>query len=144
MALEKLGETARLEQLGQAYFLAGGRDPQVLEPLAQRLTGLQRLAVQRTLAITLPLRGDIRSSYGESLLEAGHPAQAVVEFEVALALRPHDQAQAHYQLARALAADRQFERARREVLLALEIAPRFNAALTLLLQLQEAQEENGD
>jgi tetratricopeptide (TPR) repeat protein len=143
-ASAKLDDFSRMEQLGLAYFRAGGREPAVLEPLVKRLTGEMQLAVAQTLAITLPLRGDVRSSFGEALLAAGLTAQAASEFEVALALAPHDRAEAHYQLARALAADRQLDRARREVLLALEIAPRYSAALRLLLQLQEQQEEPGD
>ncbi len=143
-AFEKLGDTQRLVELGWAYFTAGGRNPEVLQPLSQEVTGTQQLALHEALARTLPLRSEVRSVYGNSLMEAGMPAQAVVEFEVALSLQPHDRAEAHYQLARALAADAQLDRARHEVLLALEIAPRFNAALTLLLQLQEGQEENGD
>ena len=50
------------------------------------------------------------------------------------ALGPHDRADAHYRLATALFALDDLEAARREVLLALEIAPTYSDALKLLTE----------
>ena len=67
---------------------------------------------------------------------AGETAQAVQERQAVLALDPVDRADAHYRLARALLADGRPEEARRQVLRCLEIAPSFEPALELLLELR--------
>ncbi|MCZ6658739.1 MAG: hypothetical protein O7C67_15715 [Gammaproteobacteria bacterium] len=54
-----------------------------------------------------------------------------------LALAPHDKAGAHYKLASALHQLNRIEEARREVLYALEIAPRFRPALSLLVEISQ-------
>jgi hypothetical protein len=60
----------------------------------------------------------------------------VRERRAVVALDPVDRAEARYQLAKALAAAGDRASARREVLLALEEAPSFEQAQTLLLDLQ--------
>jgi hypothetical protein len=49
-------------------------------------------------------------------------------------LEPRDRAEAHFSLARALLGAGERERARREVLLSLEIAPGYEEAQRLLLE----------
>ena len=67
---------------------------------------------------------------------APRPALAVRERQAVVALGPVDEAEARYQLARALHAAGDATGARREVLRALEIAPAFERAQALLLTLR--------
>jgi tetratricopeptide (TPR) repeat protein len=59
----------------------------------------------------------------------------LAEYRDVLALSPHDQASAHYKVALALHGLDRIEEARRELLYALEIAPRYRAALSLLVEI---------
>ena len=63
------------------------------------------------------------------------PGEALDEYLAAQSLDPHDTADAHYRIARAYHRLNDTEHARRHVLLALEIAPRFSDALSLLLEI---------
>jgi tetratricopeptide (TPR) repeat protein len=63
--------------------------------------------------------------------------EAVVALETLVLLDPHDPADLHYRLARQWRQLDAPDRAKRHVLQALEEAPRFRAALGLLLELQE-------
>lgn len=137
LALDKTGDLERMTQLAQRYFDSGGRDPRVLELLAEQLSGERALAVQRALALTVPLQIEARAALADGLMAAQRAAEAVGEYEVVLALDPHDRAAAHYQLATALAASGEVVQAQQQVLLALEIAPRYSEALSLLVKLQE-------
>jgi tetratricopeptide (TPR) repeat protein len=73
-------------------------------------------------------------------LDAGRAPQAVRARRAVLALDPPDRAGAHYELARALDAAGEVREARREVLAALELAPSYEAAQTLLLELRKKGE----
>jgi tetratricopeptide (TPR) repeat protein len=66
-------------------------------------------------------------------------ARAVRERRAVLALRPVDRADALYRLARAYFGAERLEEARRTVLQALEMAPAFEAAQTLLLEIHDAR-----
>jgi tetratricopeptide (TPR) repeat protein len=81
-----------------------------------------------------PLSPELHRRLGELYLEMDRPPAAVREFRALLALNPSDQAEAHYLLAEALLRHGDRENARREVLLALEIAPGFEEAQRLLLK----------
>jgi hypothetical protein len=70
-------------------------------------------------------------------LENGDPSVAVREYRAVLAMRPSDQAQSHYDLARALMAAQRTDDARDEVLASLEAAPDFKPAQQLLLKLNK-------
>jgi tetratricopeptide (TPR) repeat protein len=59
-----------------------------------------------------------------------------------LLLDPLDRAEHHYQLARLLAEDQKLVEARREVVRALEDAPRYRAALALLVEIAGKMEKN--
>ncbi|MCY3841235.1 MAG: hypothetical protein OXH09_21750, partial [Gammaproteobacteria bacterium] len=123
------------------YWRAGGRSPGALNRLAGALDDAQRhedaLAVRRSLALTLPLAIETRTQLGDDLLEAGKPREALQEYLAVESLKPHDAADAHYRLARAYHRLNESEDARRHVLLALEIAPRFQDALSLLLEINQ-------
>jgi tetratricopeptide (TPR) repeat protein len=68
--------------------------------------------------------------------EIGADAKAIRERQAVLALDPVDRADALYQLARAYYEARDMTRARRTVLRALEIAPSFEYAQDLLLEIR--------
>jgi cellulose synthase operon protein C len=72
---------------------------------------------------------------GELLLAQGDAARALGEFQAALALRPPNQAEANYNVARALYALGRTPDAKRAVLRALEDAPSYEKAQDLLLKI---------
>jgi tetratricopeptide (TPR) repeat protein len=77
--------------------------------------------------------GTLAELYGE----AGELEGAVLERRALLALEPVNRASAHYQLALALAEAGALDEARSQVLRALELAPTYDEALELLLELRE-------
>ena len=123
------------------YWRAGGRSPGALARLADALDDAERhedaLAVRRSLALTLPLAIETRTHLGDDLLDAGKPREALEEYLAVQSLKPHDAADAHYRLARAYHRLNESEDARRHLLFALEIAPRFQDALSLLLEINQ-------
>ena len=68
-------------------------------------------------------------------MNLGKPAGAVREFHAVVANKPIDPAQAHYDLARAYHLNKETEKAKDELLAALETAPGFRQAQKLLLEL---------
>ena len=131
------GESQLALETARTYFQSGGRDPEVLSFLVEHSIGEEQLAVSRVFARTLPLQQPVREQFADQLLAEGHFAEAADEFAALLSLDPHDRAAAHYRLATAFSRMGEKERARRELLLALEIAPRYSQALSLLLELHE-------
>ncbi len=82
-----------------------------------------------------PLSPELHQNLGTLYLDLSDAETAVREFKVLLALNPVDRAGAHYNLATALSQTGQASEARRQVLLSLEIAPGFDDAQRLLLEL---------
>ena len=123
------------------YWQAGGRNPGALKKLAQRYHAAIRLddaiAVQSVLTRAAPLSAENHVTLGDWLSSAGRHAEARTEYESVLALTPYDKASAHFKLASALHQLNQIEEARRELLYALEIAPRFRPALLLLVEINQ-------
>lgn len=137
-AAERLGRSDRAVEALTTYWQAGGRLTGPLTRLAEsrETAGVtdEALAVRRGLALAAPLNGDYRLALGDRLMAAGAAADARREYVAYQALGPHDRADAHYRLATALFALDDVEAARREVLLALEIAPTYSDALKLLTE----------
>ena len=135
-----LGRTEAAVATLAGYWRRGGRDPHALGRLVEWLSAAERraeaLPVQRSLALVTPLSPDARRRLGDFLLESGAYAEALDEYRAHLSLAPHDLADAHYRMARAHRELGQVAEARRHVLYALEIAPRFRAALSLLLEIE--------
>ena len=125
----------------QRWLRAGGHDPQMARRLADLLMELgrprQAAEVWEAFLYVAPLDAELHQRLGEFYLESRPGAEAIREFSVVLALKPVDQAQAHFNLARAYAAAGRRPEARREVLAALEIAPGFSPAQKLLLELSQ-------
>ena len=83
-------------------------------------------------------------AYLAKVAEAGGDRQLGIQaHRTLLLLDPLDRAEHHYQLARLLAADQKLVEARREVVRALEDAPRYRAALQLLLEIAGKMEKGG-
>lgn len=137
-AAERLGRRDRAVEALTTYWQAGGRLPGPLERLAEWHEDAgetdEALAVRRALALVAPLNGDYRVALGDRLLAAGAAGDARREYLAYQALGPHDRADAHFRLATALFALDDLDAARREVLLALEIAPTYSDALKLLTE----------
>jgi tetratricopeptide (TPR) repeat protein len=79
-------------------------------------------------------------SLGSLWLVQNNPKGAIREFQAVLAKNPLDQAQAHFDLARAYQADHKPDKANDECLAALEAAPGFRPAQKLLLELSNSHE----
>jgi tetratricopeptide (TPR) repeat protein len=82
-----------------------------------------------------PFTAELHEQLGKLYFEEAAYPKAVREYKTLLALNPPDEAGARYQLAKAFFESGSREQARMEVLLALEIAPTFEDAQKLLLEI---------
>jgi tetratricopeptide (TPR) repeat protein len=119
--------------LNEADYPANVELAGILEQLGDRAGAAA--ALERAIWIS-PYDPGIHVRLAEHLAATGDRRKAVRERRAVVALDPVDRAEARYQLAKALAAAGDRASARREVLLALEEAPSFEQAQTLLLDLQ--------
>ncbi len=87
-------------------------------------------------ALVWPYEIDLHRELADLLAELGDHEGEVLERRAVVALRPTDQAEAYYLLARAEANAGDATSARRSVLRALEVAPNYDEALELLLELR--------
>ena len=94
----------------------------------------RRTALQRVVAID-PFDAPSHTALGRMALASGDAAEAVRNFRVALAAGPANRAEAHADLAEGLLKAGNRAEAKREALAALEIAPTYERAQDLLLQL---------
>ncbi len=134
MTLVASNEMAWDEHLALAELLAGaGRDEQEAEIL------------ERALYIS-PYDLDVHRRLAELASASGRFGLAVRERAALVALDPPDRAVALYELALAQRDAGQLERARRTVLRALEVAPRYDPAQELLLDLvgKDARPDSGE
>ncbi len=83
-----------------------------------------------------PFDAAMHSLAGDLLLEKNEIKPAITEYQVALALKPTNLAEAHYNLARALFANGNRPESRKALLQSLELAPSYGKALELLLKLK--------
>jgi tetratricopeptide (TPR) repeat protein len=128
-ALTKLvatSETAYAENLQLAELLEELGDP-----------AGAAAALERTIFM-FPYEISLHSKLADLYDQLGEPGGAVRARRAVVALRPVDLAQARYRLARSLLASGDRAGARSEVLRALEIAPAFESAQELLLELRDA------
>ena len=93
------------------------------------------MKILQELMYVTPFEPELHKALGNLYLETEDVRAALTEFQVLLALRPNDLADAHFSLARALARSGQNDEAKEQVVLALEIAPSYQPAQRLLLQL---------
>jgi Flp pilus assembly protein TadD len=88
-----------------------------------------------------PFDPDIQRMLGEAAMESGNWPLALAAYKTLAGLNSSD-ADAHYDLARALLATGNKQEAKREVLRSLEIAPTYRKAQGLLLTLSGGTNEN--
>ncbi|MEM8765971.1 MAG: tetratricopeptide repeat protein [Pseudomonadota bacterium] len=121
------------------YFLIGGRNPRALRDAVALFEaageGEHAHTIQRTLTRLEPMRFDHHARLGALATSLGHHEEALSERRLALALKPHDLAGAHYQVALALNTLGRKDEATRALLQALEIAPRYPEGLQLLREI---------
>ncbi len=124
----------------QRYVKRGGRNPESIKKAAKLLeesgNKAEAAAVLDRLNFIYPMDSRAHQMLGSLLLEQGKPAGAVREFGAVVANKPDDPAQAHYDLARAYHLNKETEKAKDELLAALETAPGFRQAQKLLLELE--------
>jgi tetratricopeptide (TPR) repeat protein len=138
-AYENLGEQESAMAALETFKARGGYEPDALMRLANWMYGKGRIAesieVLQNVIMVEPLDRTVHGKLGDMLLESGDAAAALREFEVALALEPHDKATAYYRLAQAYYQTGKTDEARDKLLLALDVAPGFRPAQRLLLEL---------
>ena len=136
---------AALEAL-ETFWRRGGYDPQALKRLAGWLDEAGRpdtaIEVLQSVNLVDPLDVELHGDLGDRLLAANRPAEALQEYEIAMALEPHDKATAWYRLASAQHALGNGDAAQANVLQALDIAPNFRPAQRLLLELAGGDTQN--
>ena len=139
---EKGNKAAEIDEL-EHYVKAGGRNPATIISLGKSLeeTGNKKeaAAVLERLNYIYPMENEQHEMLGSLWLDQGNAAGAVREFEAVVDHKPLDPAQAHYDLARALVADHQSDKAKEQVFDALETAPGFRPAQKLLLELNKTE-----
>lgn len=134
-------ELKALTAIDETHYEAHLELANLLQQLGDR-EGMAQ-ALERMLYI-YPLRIPIHTRLAEVYEELGQGDKAIRERAAVVALDPVDRADALYQLALAHFRAGQHDGARRNVLKALEIAPGFDAALELLLQLHGSGTGTGE
>ena len=84
-----------------------------------------------------PFDVEMHNTLGDWLMESGNPEEALVEYNVILALQPHDMAAAHFRAARAHNALEHDDKTLSHLLSSLEIAPHYREAQKLLLEITQ-------
>ncbi len=137
-ALLKAGDKAGAMAEYAKYSKIGGRDLETMEKYADLLaaSGDKKAAVAALwrMIYVFPLDAGLHQKLGDLDLDTGANADAVREFQALVDLHPTDQAGSHYNLARAYKANGQTDKAREEVITALEAAPEYRPAQKLLLE----------
>ncbi len=106
---------------------SGVSDPARLRPVYERITAID------------PFDADAHARLGRLAMQGNRPDAAVREFRAVVALGPVDRAAAYTDLAESYFTSGKRADARKQILAALEIAPSYERAQTLLLQLSEAR-----
>jgi len=143
-AYSEKGDKAKAIEELQRYEKIGGRNPETLKLLAKELEAAGRPkeaadALNR-LNYIYPMDEAAHRQLGSLWIGQNNPQGAIREFQAVLAKKPMDQAQAHYDLARAYKANHQIKEANDECLASLEASPGFRPAQKLLVELSNSQE----
>lgn len=138
--LAKGDKPAALAELAR-YSKAGGRSPTLIKQLATLLEEsgekAEAAASLARLIYVAPLDEELHQRLGGLWLEQGNAEDAIREYAAVVALNPLDQASSRYNLARAYRAAARPDRAKEELLLALEAAPGYRPAQKMLLELTQ-------
>jgi len=145
--LAKENKPAAMAEL-EKYVKIGGRNPDTLKTLADELQAAgnkkEAAAVLDRVNYIYPMDGAIHQQLGLLWMDLKNTPGAIREFTAVLAHDPIDPAQAHFNLALAYNQNHETEKAKDEVLAALEIAPGLKPALKLLLELSGPDKEAPD
>jgi tetratricopeptide (TPR) repeat protein len=126
---------ARLNALSESNYQALVREADVLEELNRPAEAAA--ALDKAMQVW-PYEIEVHERLATMMANLGNHEAAVRERAAVVALAPSDRARALYELAAAQRDAGDAPAARRSVLRALEIAPNFESALELLLELREA------
>ncbi len=142
-AYSRLDETELEFETLETFFRRGGYAPRALKALADRYVerGRHEDAAEVFMALNWvdPFDEDLHNKFGDTLMTLDRPEEALREYKVTLALKPLDQAAAHYRIARAYRALDDIEQTQEHLMTALDIAPQFRPAQLLLLELSRQQ-----
>ena len=142
-AYNATGKAEQAQSTLETYLGHGGHDPEALRWLATRLRAQNKPAqaaqVLDAINYVAPFNYEVHGELGETLLALKRPAEALTEFQVALKLNPPDKATAYYRVAQAMKDLQRSAEAKRNVLLALDVAPNFRPAQQLLLELAKTK-----
>jgi len=120
------------------YSKASGRDAEAIKQYARLLDEAgkpkEAEAALERLNFVNPLDTDLHEKLGALYMKTKDAPAAVREYAVLVALHPIDVAGSHYNLAKAYQAEGRKDKAREEVLTALEAAPEYRPAQKLLLE----------
>jgi Flp pilus assembly protein TadD len=114
-------------QLASLLQEGGVTDPARIRPVYERIVALD------------PFDAEAHARLGRLAMQRNELNVAIREFQTVVALRPVDQAAAHTDLAESYFRSGQRAEARKQTLAALEIAPSYERAQDLLLELSEAR-----
>ena len=138
--LEKGDKKAARLQL-EKYSATGGRSSTLVKRLAMLEVEAgepkKAAATLERLNYIYPQDEELHRRLGELWLAQNNAAGAIREYQAVLAMKPGDQAGAHYLLAKAMHQASRNDDAREQVFLALEVAPGFKPAQQLLLELSK-------
>jgi tetratricopeptide (TPR) repeat protein len=134
---DKVSARKELEKWSQV----GGRSPLLIERLAklQEEAGEPKKAAATLdrLNYIYPEDQELHKRLGDLLLAQHDVPGAIREYQAVVALKPLDQAAAHFELANAFRMANRVEEARDQVLLSLEAAPGYKPAQKLLLEISK-------
>lgn len=138
--MAKGDKAAALAQL-ETYNSQGGRSSATIKKLAtleEEAGHKDKAAAALTrLNYIYPQDEELHRRLGSLLLAQNHVDGAIREYQAMIAMKPLDQAAAHYELARALNMAKRSDEARDQILLSLEAAPGYKPAQQLLLELSK-------
>jgi len=138
-AYEAKGDKAAAIAELERYVKQGGREPATIKQDAKLLEEAgnkkEAAAVLDRLNYIYPMDNEAHQQLGELDLALGNTGGAVRELHSVAVHNPIDPAKAHYELAKAYQLNHQAEKAKDEVLAALETAPGYRQAQKLLLEL---------
>ena len=141
-ASEELGRHDEAVDALERFWQQGGYEPASLKRLGAWLEEAGRtgeaIKVYQSVNMVDPLDQELHGALGDLLLDRDRASEALREFSVALELNPHDLATAYFRLAKAHHALGNSEETKRQLLLALDVAPNYRPAQRLLLELMGA------
>lgn len=136
--LNKGDKACAMDEWGR-YSKIGGRNPDTMKKYAKLLTEAGKFkeaeAALERMNFIYPVDAELHQQLGDLYMKTGDASHAVREYGALVAMHPIDVAGSHYNLAKAFQAAGQKDKAREEVVSALEAAPNYKPAQKLLLEI---------